>query len=687
MTTEPLSPIFSRAPIDRRFVRVLAASALVVGAASLALVRYGRHPSAPLTARESETRLAELRSFVQRQQDHQSERNQDQQQEGGTGTRHARYAIRNNNPSSHLSREHARNAVADRGIFAALGSPGGQPSGIVSPFGGMVMSGTGMGSVGTLGHGSGAGTGVGYGSGGGRGYARGGGGYGAPAEARSVVAIDPNGRFATTYRPGRGHQAWFDAAVARGEIPATSRDLLADLGGRGEPAMQAPGDHALDLRIDLERGAVSPAGGDLRMRLALRSSAAPNLTRPVMSVHLVMDVSGSMGGDSIANARIAAERLVERLEDTDHFSLTTFESEAHLMVTEGTVGPRRAEILRVIHGIEVLGGTNISAGLAMGYRMASHGPSASSANRLVMLISDGEATDGETDRRVLASMAATALQEGGTETTSVGVGHSYDGALMSAIADLGAGGYYYVPDSERIADALRSELESRAMPVAQAVELRVKLADGVTLTEAYGSRRLEDRESAEVRAQEVALDARTAARDHIARDRQRERRDGMRFFIPGFARDDRHVMLFGLNVPQGAQARGLATVELRYKDRITGRNVTVEQPVRITYAASDAASALTADASVARTVQSFEAGRALAEASDAVTRGDHARATALLSERETLLRSAARRLDAPMLLDDANRLSRVRALFGEGSATPPVVLAMLLDTSARGFMR
>ncbi len=677
MTTECSAPVTPHRPLDRRFFKVLGASALLVGSAAAGLVTVARRDRA-VTARADEERLAELRSFVLRQ----SERS-----EGGTGARHAgegrhatsaRYAIRSNAPAPHLSRVQARRQLSNRGVFAALGASGGGASqGIVSPFGGL------SGDAGDAAFGYG---GVGRGAGGG-GTGATGHGFATPVAQPPVVTIDPNGRFATTYRPGHGHRAWFDAAVARGEIPAATRDLLADLGSAAEPAMDAPVGHALDLRVDLERAALPPAGGDIRMRLALRSAAATGLPRPVMSVHLVMDISGSMAGAPLENARAAARQLVERLADADHFSLTTFESAARVVVREGAVRGRRAEILHVIDGLEVAGGTNISAGLALGYRMAAHGPSAVDVNRLVLLLSDGEPTDGVTDRAALASMAAGALQEGGTETTSVGVGTSYDGALMSAIADQGAGGYYYVPDSARIADALRTELESRAQPVAQAVEVRVRLADGVMLTEAYGSRRLDEREATNVRAQELALDARTAARDRIARDRDHDRGGGMRFFIPGFARDDRHAMLFGLRAPAGVGDRPVATIELRYKDRVTGRNVTVERPVRVAYAASEAASAATADVSVARTVQSFDAGRTLAEAAAAVSSGDRARASALLSEREALLRRAATRLAAPSLADEAGRLARVRALLGDGCETAPVALAMLLDTSARGLMR
>jgi TonB family protein len=187
-----------------------------------------------LSQGNDEDRLNDLRAFIQRQQERQPEQqqqqqNNDDQQEGGQGTRHAgpegkmgkrdaparsaRYAIRNNGEPPHMSRQAARDAIQNRGIFAALGAPGGGAaggaSGIVSPFGGLTESGLdnvnangnmtgdtigdafgfgglgatgtgwggggtgegtiGLGNFGTMGHGSGTGSGQGYGSGAGSG--------------------------------------------------------------------------------------------------------------------------------------------------------------------------------------------------------------------------------------------------------------------------------------------------------------------------------------------------------------------------------------------------------------------------------------------------------------------------------------------------------------------------------------
>jgi TonB family protein len=219
---------------DPALLGALVGSGAVITAAILAMRFAVADDSGFLSQGNDEDRLNELRAFIQRQQERQPEQQQqqqnaDDQQEGGTGTRHAgpegkmgkrdaparsaRYAIRNNGEPPHLSRQAAREAVANRGIFAALGAPGGGmaggASGIVSPFGGLTESGLdnqnangnmtgdtigdafgygglgatgtgwggggtgegtiGLGNIGTMGHGSGTGSGQGYGSGAGRG--------------------------------------------------------------------------------------------------------------------------------------------------------------------------------------------------------------------------------------------------------------------------------------------------------------------------------------------------------------------------------------------------------------------------------------------------------------------------------------------------------------------------------------
>ncbi|WP_437278945.1 VWA domain-containing protein [Sorangium sp. So ce375] len=501
--------------------------------------------------------------------------------------------------------------------------------------------------------------------------------------APEAAALDPNGRFATTYRPGGGHLAAFESAVARGIVPPDGRELVSDIGARYAPSIDVPKGAALALRTDLERTRVPPGGGPVHVRVALRSTAQAPAARPHLSVHLVLDVSGSMQGEPMARARDAARALVDKLDANDDFSLVTFSSGAEVAIGDGPVGPRRAEIKATIDGIREGGGTNIGQGLALGYGQAARPGIPEGAVKVVLLLSDGRANSGITSSERLSRLALDAFQ-GGVQTSTFGLGADYDGALMSAIASDGAGGYYYLRDPDQIAPALATELDRRLDPVATAVELRVRLKPDVKLLQVYGSRRLNDVEAARVRAIEVAADAQSARRDGIERDRQDDAEGGMRFFIPAFSRDDSHALLFKLGLPPGADARAIAAIELKYKDRVAKKNVVDEAPLRVVYATGDADSAASVDPSVARTIQGFAAGETLAEAARQIALGDRARAAALLSEREGILNAAAEALGEPLFLKDAARLARLRGHTGTtGGLGDPLVLAMLLETASR----
>jgi Ca-activated chloride channel family protein len=507
-----------------------------------------------------------------------------------------------------------------------------------------------------------------------------------PSPAPALIPIDPNGRFATTYRPGGGHLAAFESAVARGIIPTAEREVVSDVGARYTTPFDVPQGKALGFRTDLERGKLPPAGGPFHVRIQLRSTGDKPAERPHLSVHLVLDVSGSMAGESITNARTAAAALVDKLAPTDDFSLVTFSNEATLKVPDGLVGARREAIKKIIADIKEGGGTNIGDALTLGYTQAAAKTIPDDAVRVVLLLSDGHANMGITAPDRLAKLALDAFQKG-IQTSSFGLGPDYDGALMSSVAAEGAGGYYYLRDAAQIAPALATEIDKRLDPVATAVEVRFRLKKDVSLFKVYGSRRLTGEEAALVRAQEVAADAQAQKRDKITKDRQDDAEGGMRFFIPAFARDDSHALLLQLAVPAGAGKRGLGIVEIKYKDRIAKKNVVDEVPIGVEYGDSDAASGASIDPSVARTVQGFAAGEALSDAAARIAHGDRAGAIAELAERERILRQAADTLQEPLFLKDADRLVRLRQDAGTDTGLgDPLVLALMLETAGRSHL-
>jgi hypothetical protein len=120
-------------------------------------------------------------------------------------------------------------------------------------------------------------------------------------QAAPVPVVDRNARYATTYRPGGAALAAFDAAVSKGSIPTTYKDLVQDFGGRYAPSLTVPAGSAMAFSVEGDRGMLSPSGGLVNLRISMRSSDAMP-TRAPLSVHLVLDISGSMQGLAIENA-------------------------------------------------------------------------------------------------------------------------------------------------------------------------------------------------------------------------------------------------------------------------------------------------------------------------------------------------------------------------------------------------
>jgi Ca-activated chloride channel homolog len=504
--------------------------------------------------------------------------------------------------------------------------------------------------------------------------------------AEPIPMLDPNARYATTYRPGGAALSSFDAAIARGALPSTTKDLVGEFGARYAPPIDPPKTGAMAFSVDLERAAVGPNGGPVHLRIAMKGSDVAPLRAP-LSVHVVLDVSGSMAGASIDHARKAAEALVEKLEPGDHFSLVTFSNDARVLIPAGAIGPRKAKVIESIRAIATEGGTNISAGLDLGYLQAQANGAPEGAVKIVMLLSDGHANGGDTNPKSLAMRSAKAFQES-VQTSTFGIGTDFDGALLSSIADQGAGAYYYVAEPAQIAPALTKELDARLVPVAQAVEVRVRLRPGIGATKVYGSHALDGDAAALIRAQEIAVDNQVQKKDKIAADRKDDATGGMRFFIPAFARGDRHAMLLTLQLPSGVGEKSIASVEIKFKDRLLKKNVTQEIPLKATWSLSDADSAKTINPSVQATVQAFAAGDTIWRAAEMIDHGDRTGARALLVERATLLRKAKDTFNDPKLGEDATRIDKLAdAVLGPSQVNDPLVLAVLLRGSGNGYLR
>lgn len=241
----------------------------------------------------------------------------------------------------------------------------------------------------------------------------------------------------------------------------------------------------VQLTTQLDRDAVL-VGGDGRVHVQLTLSARDDgetQAQPV-DVFVVLDTSGSMSGDKIASAKHALHALIDRLSTRDRFGLVSFDSNAelHVELARAKSGARR-EWHRVVDGLSAGGGTNMTAGLRRALSELPELPGERSAR--VLLLSDGHVNGGWSAVPGLTQDVRAMVRREQVVTT-MGIGDHFNEDLMTQLADVGAGRFYYLQKIDMIARFLDAEFRAAAQTVASAVKLHFKPAQGIVVESISG---------------------------------------------------------------------------------------------------------------------------------------------------------------------------------------------------------
>ncbi len=251
---------------------------------------------------------------------------------------------------------------------------------------------------------------------------------------------------------------------------------------------QTVSSEALRLSARLDRSAVHVgSNGELHLELTATGteSKGPREARRPTDVVVVLDRSGSMGGEPLAKALAAVRELISRLSAGDRLALVTYANASELVIPLSDATPQaRERWLAQIASITAGGGTNMSAGLDRADALVSSTREVGRMAR-VLLLSDGHANQGDATPAGLSRRAARALR-GEYVLSSVGVGDGFDERLMARLADAGTGNFYYVPHVEVLGGIFEDEFESARETVASALEIRIDTPPGVVVVDAAG---------------------------------------------------------------------------------------------------------------------------------------------------------------------------------------------------------
>ena len=163
-------------------------------------------------------------------------------------------------------------------------------------------------------------------------------------------------------------------------------------------------------------------------------------------VTLVLDVSGSMSGRKMEQARAAGKQLLGTLRSSDRFRLIDFASDVHTFrddFVQATSENVRAAT-RYFDALEANGGTNIEGALREALRVSSP----SGRLPLVLFVTDGEPTIGERSSDGLATIAAPLRRD--ARIFTFGLGADVNVSLLEQLALDGRGTSQFVRPDESV---------------------------------------------------------------------------------------------------------------------------------------------------------------------------------------------------------------------------------------------
>lgn len=188
------------------------------------------------------------------------------------------------------------------------------------------------------------------------------------------------------------------------------------------------------------------------------------------NVTFVLDVSGSMVGEALSQAKQALALAIEDLNEDDYFNFIAFSSDAKRLFTEQQAATEGAkeDALSYLYTLEANGGTEIKKALDSAFALPTKGDINRAYLNQIIFITDGSVSN---ENELLQSIYA---QLGQYRLFTVGIGSAPNAYFMKRAAEAGKGTFTFIGDIDLVKPKVHALLEKLKRPALTDIVLNVE---------------------------------------------------------------------------------------------------------------------------------------------------------------------------------------------------------------------
>lgn len=223
------------------------------------------------------------------------------------------------------------------------------------------------------------------------------------------------------------------------------------------------------------------SGSDNQIEVLIQIQAPqisePSSRRTALHLAIVLDRSGSMGGEPIHHAKKCAKYFVSQLHGDDQVAVIAYDNRARTLLPCQAVGDG-SRALEAIDHIQPGGSTDLHLGWLTGVTELQPHVRPNVISR-VLLLSDGRANQGIVDTHQINDACRESAGHS-ISTSTYGLGWNFNEDLMTLMAQHGEGQAYFGETAEDLLEPFQQEFDLLSSLYARKVRLAIECEPGIT---------------------------------------------------------------------------------------------------------------------------------------------------------------------------------------------------------------